>query len=459
MGNVMLYQWAIVIVSSLILIGIAPVSRTVASFFQATTAQRQPSAWLLTSSLVISWIFAKSITNAANLGLSYGIVGGVAYAGYYLSFLVAGIVIFRMRKVGRYTSLHQFLASRYGLGAVVVFSLLIGFRLFNEVWSNTMVIGTYFGAQGTASYYGAIGVFTILTLAYTLKGGLRSSLLTDVIQLALFGVLLFIILGVIVPRTEGGWTTYAQSGRWTWAEGLNLLWVAVLQSLSYPFHDPVLTDRGFIAPPRVTLWSYVAATIIGAACIVLFSLVGVYAQLNGMDGEAAVQVSQTLGVAMMLMMNAIMVTSAASTLDSTFNSFAKMAVIDLRWARPTVRNGRMAMALLAVLGTIPIFLNPTILSATTVSGTMVMGLAPVFLGWRVAAPVGSYYLSVGLGMAFGVVLAVGAWPAQAVFFPGAYGELLSVNLVGLAACLVGYWGPVAFRRMKATDQSPLHFKF
>lgn len=447
MGNVMVYQWAIVIVSSLILIGIAPISRTVQSFFQATTAQRQPSAWLLTSSLVISWIFAKSITNAANLGLSYGIVGGVAYAAYYLSFLVAGIVIFRMRMQGGYTSLHQFLASRYGVGAVAVFSLLIGFRLFNEVWSNTMVIGTYFGAQGTRPYYLAIVVFTVLTLAYTLKGGLRSSLLTDVIQLALFGVLLFIILGVIVPRTEGGWATYAQSGSWTWGEGLNLLLVAVVQSFSYPFHDPVLTDRGFIAPPRVTLWSFVAATFIGAACIVLFSMVGVYAQLNGMEGQAAVQVSQTLGVAMMLMMNAIMVTSAASTLDSTFNSFAKMSILDLHWAAPTVRNGRWAMAILALLGTIPVFLNPTILSATTVSGTMVMGLAPVFLAWRLPAPPLSFYLSVGIGVALGIILAVGAWPVCGTFFPGAYGELLSVNLVGGLACTVGYLLPIAFRRM------------
>lgn len=447
MGNVMAYQWAIVIVSSVILIGIAPISRTVQSFFQATTAQRQPSAWLLTSSLVISWIFAKSITNAANLGLSYGIVGGVAYAAYYLSFLVAGIVLFRMRTRGGYTSLHQFLASRYGVGAVAVFSLLIGFRLFNEVWSNTMVIGTYFGAQGTTPYYLAIVVFTVLTLAYTLKGGLRSSLMTDVIQLALFGVLLFIILGVIMPRTEGGWATYAQSGTWTWGEGVNLLLVAILQSFSYPFHDPVLTDRAFIAPPRVTLWSFVAATFIGAACIVLFSLVGVYAQLNGLEGQAAVEVSQTLGVTMMLMMNAIMVTSAASTLDSTFNSFAKMTVIDLKWAQPSVRNGRMAMVLVAVLGTIPVFLNPTILSATTVSGTMVMGLAPVFVAWRWPAPRLSYYLSVGLGVLFGVLLAAGWWPTDAVFFPGAYGELLSVNLVGAVVCTLGYAGPIAFRRM------------
>jgi hypothetical protein len=41
-------------------------------------------------SIFISWIFAKSVTNAANLGASYGIVGGLAYASYWLSIPVGG---------------------------------------------------------------------------------------------------------------------------------------------------------------------------------------------------------------------------------------------------------------------------------------------------------------------------------------------------------------------------------
>ena len=35
--------------------------------------------------------------------------------------------------------------------AVWLFSILIGIRLFNEVWSNTMVIGSYFGDYGSLS--------------------------------------------------------------------------------------------------------------------------------------------------------------------------------------------------------------------------------------------------------------------------------------------------------------------
>ena len=443
MHNIQLYQWLIIVLATLALVLISPLSKTVKEFFQADVDDRQPNFWLLTSSLVISWIFAKAITNAANLGLEFGLVGGVAYAAYYLSFLVAGLVIYRMRVRGGFLSIHQFLKTKFGRSAVVLFSLLIGIRLFNEVWSNTMVIGSYFGEQGSGNYYAAVLVFTGLTLAYSLKGGLRSSLLTDLIQMALFGVLLFIILGVLIPKENGDVGKFVASGEWTLSGGVNLLLVALIQVFSYPFHDPVLTDRGFIAPPKVTLKSYLWATVIGFTCITLFSFVGIYGSFRDMEGQAAVEVSKSLGVGMMLVMNFIMVTSAGSTLDSAFASFSKLAVVDLGKAEnASVSRGRWAMVAITVAGTIPVFLGPEILSATTISGTMVLGLAPVFLFWNKKVPKLSFHLPVWAGIVAGIILAMGWIPPDFVFFAGKYGDLLTVNLVGTALCFLLFWLPV-----------------
>ncbi|MEL6673801.1 MAG: sodium:solute symporter [Bacteroidota bacterium] len=441
--EILYWQWALVIGLGLLMWFLAPRARELTAFFSATQKDgQQPGFWMLASSLVISWIFAKSITNAANLGLSFGLVGGVAYAGYYLSFVVAGWVIYQLRTRGGFHSIHHFLQSRFGRGAVWVFSLLIAFRLFNEVWSNTMVIGSYFGAAGSGGYYAAVLVFTALTLAYTLKGGLSSSLLTDAIQMLLFGVLLAIILGVIIPRSGGQVSAFLGSGEWTLATGVNLLWVAVLQSLSYPFHDPVLTDRGFISPPKLTLKAYLWAAVVGAVCIMLFSFVGIFGQMEGLSGQAPVEVSKLLGVGIMLVMNVIMITSAASTLDSTFSSSAKLWVVDLgKSGEATVSKGRWAMAVVALLGTLPVFAGPEILSATTISGTMVIGLAPIFLGWWLKAPPLSFYLAVGAGVATGVVLAMGYWPDAWTWFPGKYGDLLSANLVGTGCCVFFYFIP------------------
>ena len=141
------FQWALIIVSSLILFFLSPLAKTTDQFFKAVNQKKAPNTLVLTGSLIISWIFAKSITNAANLGLSFGLVGGVAYAGYYLSFAVAGIIIYQLRTKGGFKSIHEFLISKFGKNAMAIFSILIAFRLFNEVWSNTMVIGSYFGEQ------------------------------------------------------------------------------------------------------------------------------------------------------------------------------------------------------------------------------------------------------------------------------------------------------------------------
>ena len=446
MEHLQTYQWLIVLLSSIVMFFVSPYSKTTKEFFRATTKkEKTPTVWLLTSSLVISWIFAKSITNAANLGMSFGFVGGVAYAVYYLSFLVAGFVIYRMRVKGGFTSLHQFLATKFGRPAVIFFSVLIAFRLFNEVWSNTMVIGSYFGEIGSITYYWAIFTFTLLTLVYTLKGGLRSSLLTDMIQMALFGILLFIILGMILPQQDYDIQAFVSSGEWTMSGGLNLLFVALIQVFSYPFHDPVLTDRGFIASPKVTLRSFIWATFIGAICILLFSFVGIFAKIQNLQGQAPVEVSKLLGIGMMLIMNVIMITSAASTLDSTFNSFSKMLVVDLGDAKKiTVKRGRIAMIIICVLGTLPIFFSPEILSATTISGTMVIGLAPVFIFWNVNAPKLSFHLSVGAGVFFGLLLTFGLVPQQLLFFDGKYGDLLSMNIIGMTVCLILFIFPILF---------------
>lgn len=434
-------QWGLIILSSLLLFVFSPLVKTSNAFYKATSKIKAPNAVVLTGSLVISWIFSKSITNAANLGLAYGIVGGLAYAAYYLSFIVAGIVIYYLRTKGGFTSIHHFIYSRYGQKAINLFSILIAFRLFNEVWSNTMVIGSYFGEANSNGYYAAIVVFTLLTLAYSLKGGLSSSIFTDVIQMGLFSILLGIILWQLFSTNNFSTATIIDSGEWDFSMGLNLLFAAILQSFSYPFHDPVLTDRGFISKPKTTLQSFTAAGIIGFICITLFSVVGIYAKHLGLQGQAAVQVGKTLGVGLLVVINFIMITSASSTLDSTFSSFSKLIVIDLKKSN-SVSLGRLVMILLAVLGTVPVFLNAEILTATTISGTMVVGLTPIFIFWNQKAPKLSFFLSIFNGLLFGFLLVFKAFPQNLIFTEGPYANLLWVNVWGILLCTILYWIPI-----------------
>lgn len=443
--DVLYWQWILIVASGLLFFFLSPLAKTTDQFFKAINNSKAPNGLVLTGSLIISWIFAKSITNAANLGLEFGIVGGVAYAGYYLSFAVAGILIYKLRTKGNYTSIHEFLTTKFGKNAMLLFSVLIVIRLFNEVWSNTMVIGTYFGAQGSSPFYAAILVFTLLTLAYSLKGGMSSSIFTDAIQMVLFSVLLMIILWKVFSMENFTVTTVAASSTWSFELGLNLFFAAILQSFSYPFHDPVLTDRAFIASPKVTRKSFLWASLLGGLCIVLFSIIGVYAKTKGMTGDAAFEVGKAFGVVILLVINFIMITSAASTLDSTFSSFSKLVSLDLNLGK-SVTFGRLAMVGVALLGTIPVFLDAEILSATTISGTMVIGLTPVFLFWNMKVPKISFYLSVICGIVFGFILVFNWLPSTLIFTDGKYADLLWVNIYGILSCIVIYCVPKWIRK-------------
>ena len=222
------------------------------------------------------------------------------------------------------------------------------------------------------------------------------------------------------------------------------------ESISYPFHDPVMTDRAFITKPKVMLWSFVSAAIIGGLCIFFFSFLGIFLQLKGIGPGALSELGALFGPVLLLMINFIMIVSAASTLDSSFASFSKLAAIDLGIGK-TVKVGRITMIIVAIAGSIPIFFDPAILSATTVSGTMVIGLTPVFLFWRWSAPTISFYSSVLAGIAIGVCFALDLFPNNLVFTEGPYNKLLWVNIYGVLLCILFYFLPFLFIKNKTIE--------
>jgi hypothetical protein len=135
----------------------------------------------------------------------------------------------------------------------------------------------------------------------------------------------------------------------------------------------------------------------------------------------------------------MMLTSGCSTIDSTFSSIGKLVSLEVLagWKTDKVILARGSMVLLGILGNLMLYAKPAILSATTVSGTMVIGLTPVFLlsGWR-RAGAASYHASVLLGLLFGLGLAL-KWFHGSIG-AGKYGNLLWVNLVGISLCFAVY---------------------
>jgi SSS family solute:Na+ symporter len=427
-----------------------------AQFFDGRKNNGKPPGVLMVAmSAAITWMFAKSIANASDLAYGYGLTGGIGYALYYLSFVVAGVAIYLLWTRGSYRSLPHFFVSKYGVRAAKLFMILVTFRLVNEIWSNTKVMSLYFGPEGSGSYWTAVVLITGFTVAYACRGGMRASLTTDRIHIFLAFVLLALVLTVLFPGLAAkGIPTVAQATR---DSGITFCLLALVQIFSYPFHDPVLTDRAFLNRPAQALRAFLLAAVLSGGFIFLFSIIGLYGLAFGLDKPASVTVPGAFSLAMLMVFNAIMLMTGGSTIDSTLTSIAKLAGRDWRNdaldAMPDqVATGRVAMVAVAIVGNLPLLslylgdkVGPAIIAATTISGTMVMGLAPIFLlSWLRHAGGASFHMAFWPGVVIGVIRTTETFGHLRIFpdavklGTGPFALDLGVNAWGLALCTTSF---------------------
>ena len=376
---------------------------TVAGFFDGHDgAGRPPGLWTLVLSQVTTWIFARSLLNAAILGYYYGIAGTLAYTAYYVSFLTGWLFVDGIRFRDGAGSIHEYLRARFGRIGVGCYNVVIGLRLLSEVFANLLVVGLIFDGllPGTHAGQVAVVVLALLGLGYSAMGGLRASLRTDVLQMLVFLMVFAVALVALVARDGFSFVAVLTApGIAGPLPGWVLLAVAGLQVFSYPAHDPVMTDRGFLADRATTRLSFLHAFWISVLCIFGFGLLGVHAGLVASSGEVMQAVwVRIFPPAVMVCLNAALIVSAISTLDSALSSAARLAIRDMGLAAATVANGRIAMALFMLGGVAMMLANVTNLyAATAVSGTASMFLAPVLffniLGKARSVPLWSYVVS------------------------------------------------------------------
>ncbi|MEM0977668.1 MAG: sodium:proline symporter [Pseudomonadota bacterium] len=459
--------WALVAFVGLIVVAslaLAPRNVTSDAFFDGTTnAGDQPGLWTLVLSQVTTWIFARSLMNAAILGYFYGFAGTLAYTAYYLSFLTGLVWVSHMRK-DYAGSVQDWIGDRFGVPGNVTYNLVIALRLLSEVFANLIVVGLIFSAAfpevdgaGTIS----VVALAVVGLMYSAMGGLRASLRTDVMQmivfLGVFAVALFVLVtsdGFSLPAIFAADGVHDQGARPGWI----LFVVALLQVISYPVHDPVMMDRGFIADERTTRASFFHAFWISSLCIFGFGMFGIQAALVGASYE-----NQLLGTwevmfgpVVYFLIAASLLVSALSTLDSALSSASRLMIEEFDIAERTVANGRWVMVAFMVLGgLLTLWENQTLFDAVAVSGTASMFLAPVLVLSLVAGravPLWSYlaaWLAAVLGAATYMYRDTDFVSAY-IDGPHKYDELLvicvGVLIIGFAAGLVG----LMTQRRKAT---------
>ena len=372
--------FAVVCVLAMLSIFLTPVARTTNSFFSGfSTSGKAPSLLTLTFSQVTTWIFARSLMNAAILGFYYGIWGTLAYAAYYLSFITGWKIVDQIRFKLGYNSIQLFLHDRFGKVGTNCYNAVIAIRLVSEVFANLLVIGILFGSVGSNAYVLSIVGFSLATLFYSMLGGLHASLKTDVAQMSIFVFVLVMLLAIIISGGQFSLRDLNFIEFNIGQPGPILMIVALLQIWSYPMHDPVMMDRGFLCDRKTTRKSFLHATWISITCIIAFGCLGVLAGANTIDNESMnIALMRLLGEWPMLLFSTTLIISAMSTLDSTLSSASKLVAVDMKIISANMVNGRFIMFIFMMLGLACVFLgNQDLFSAVAVSGTASLFLAPV----------------------------------------------------------------------------------
>lgn len=449
--------FAVVVIASL---AVAPRRATIEGFFGGAGQNGSaPGLWTLVLSQVTTWIFARSLMNAAILGYFYGIAGVLAYTAYYGSFLTGAFIVGRMRRDGR-RSVQDWLSGQFGRTGTLSYNIIIAMRLLSEVFANLLVVGLIAAAvmpDVTGASPAAIIVVAVLALLYSAWGGLSAALRTDVVQMVLFLVVFGVAFAALITSPEFHWgAVLTATGVSGMHNGWVLLAVALLQVFSYPIHDPVMMDRGFLADERTTRLSFLHAFWLSSLCIFAFGLFGIQAALVGADyqGELIGTWAAMFPTPVFIALLVSLLISALSTLDSALSSSARLAVEEFGLPR-SLAAGRLAMIVFLVLGALlTLWGSITLFDAVAVSGTASMFLTPVLVAGllgRQEVPRWSYLIAFAVAVLGALAYLLRGVPLVAASLPDGhkYEQLLMICVVVLVTGFVAVAIGVQQRRRVA----------
>ena len=168
-------------------------------------AGRSLPFWALSITFIASWWGAGSAISTADLAYDDGL-GAFWYYGVpvLISTFLMIILSKSIRRVGFLTQ-GKMMNERYSKSASKLLSVLILIFMTFTAASQMVGIGNFFGTYMGLNYETAVLVGTAIVLIYSLFGGFRGVVLTDIIQFALL-LISAIAVFVIALKESGGFS-------------------------------------------------------------------------------------------------------------------------------------------------------------------------------------------------------------------------------------------------------------
>ena len=406
-------------------------------------------------------MFATSFSSISFLGLPQR--GAYQDFSFYLTILCIPLVItpilwwvfIPMFVRLRVSSGYEYLGRRFGLPVQRIGSIL--YCIYAIGWMGAMLyavaltLRTVIGLTETQYFGTLIGIGAFATL-YTVMGGLKAVIWTDVLQAIVLGATVVIVMALAVSRIDGGWSAF-----WTIATEHDKFQMFhldrnLLAAENFTSRNTVFTAAAFglfmylpgYAVSQNMVQRYVCAGslargrgvallsgVINAALGLLFLMVGTalfafYSQAGGIGmpvaGEAIAREDQILpyfvatqlpGLGLTGLILAGLFAAAMSTVDSGINGVTSVIIYD--WLSGRKIPLRVSRLLTAVLGTAVV---GAALVAPLLGNTLmdiINAIAGIFLGMLLAI-----YL---LGM----------------LVPRANFQGVLIGFAAGAACLAGVW--------------------
>lgn len=203
-----MYVWALIVVIIYLLlmlgIGFYTAKYKVRTAEDLVIAGRRVGLLLVATSLAANNIGGGSTVGVA--ARAYGAWG--LSAGWYImtaaiAMIPVGYVFYYMRKTRAWT-LPQVISERFGAPSYLATSVLQVISLTTLTASQILASGTIFSALTGLSFETGVLLATIITILYTILGGLWADVLTDFVQWLIINLGMFIAIPFILANA-GGW--------------------------------------------------------------------------------------------------------------------------------------------------------------------------------------------------------------------------------------------------------------